>query len=123
MRYIIAVKSLTVRDHLEHDVQHDSLLSYVDKERLQPSMSKFFRRLDVAKPVWRNNFFFQAIDEHDVSDLDPLELAWSETMGGPEDATLPKRPYTPKVMPSTIMYRSEKQTLRRLPKTGAIVFT
>jgi hypothetical protein len=86
-------------------------------------MTRFFRKLAVEKPVWRNNFFFQVIDEHQAGDLDPLELAWCEGMGGREDRSQPRREFPPAVKSSTIIYRTERQTLRRLPRTGAIVFT
>jgi hypothetical protein len=79
--------------------------------------------LDVGKPVWRNNFFIQVIEENTIErELDPLQLAWCDTMGGPEDKTSEKL-FPPVVKPSVIMYRTEKQTLRRLPRTGAILFT
>jgi hypothetical protein len=95
----------------------------LDREKLQPSMTRYFTKLSVDRPVWRNNFFFQVIDEHKATDIDPLELGWSETMGGPEDRSKPKRVFPSVVQPSTIIYRSERQTLRRLPRTGAVVFT
>jgi hypothetical protein len=95
----------------------------LDREKLQPSMTRYFTKLSVDRPVWRNNFFFQVIDEHTATDIDPLELGWSETMGGPEDRSKPKRVFPSIVQPSTIIYRSERQTLRRLPRTGAVVFT
>jgi hypothetical protein len=98
-------------------------ISALDREKLQPSMTRYFTKLSVDRPVWRNNFFFQVIDEHKATDIDPLELGWSETMGGPEDRSKPKRVFPSVVQPSTIIYRSERQTLRRLPRTGAIVFT
>jgi hypothetical protein len=100
-----------------------SLTAERDREKLQPSMTRFFTKLGVDKPVWRNNYFFQVIDEHEVDDLDPLELGWSESTGGPEDRSKAKRDFPPVIKPSTIVYRSERQTLRRLPRTGAIVFT
>lgn len=94
-----------------------------DQEKLQPSMTRFFRKLEVEKPVWRNNFFFQVIDDHESDHIDPLNLAWCENMGGPEDGSQPKRFFSPRVKPSTIVYRTERQTLRRLPRTGALLFT
>lgn len=59
--------------------------------------------------------------------IDPEELAWSTTTNGPEDSfehghgtysAIPSRP-----TPDMIQLRTERQTLRRLPKSGAIIFT
>lgn len=62
--------------------------------------------------------------------LDPDELAWCSTTNGPEDhpalhgdqesSELAEEPV---ITPSTILFRSERQTLRRLPRTGAVIFT
>ncbi|KAA1466040.1 hypothetical protein DENSPDRAFT_876198 [Dentipellis sp. KUC8613] len=81
---------------------------------------------------------------------DPDEIAWSTTMYGREEdyahvpssyalsrsppaseptavtppPTPPRKPRSmPPVTPATLRLRTEHQTLRRLPKTGAIVFT
>lgn len=110
------------------------------KEKLQTSMEKFFRRMPVDKPVIRNNYFMQVckpsadvVDNDDEprldveeESIDPEELGWSESTNGPEDSfshghghAAPPAPY---LAPSTIRLRSERQTLRRLPRTGAIVF-
>lgn len=110
------------------------------KEKLQTSMEKFFRRMPVDKPVIRNNYFMQickpsahVADSNDEprldveeENIDPEELGWSESTNGLEDAfshghghAAPPAPY---LAPSTIRLRSERQTLRRLPRTGAIVF-
>lgn len=78
-------------------------------------------------PVQRNNYFFQ-IDE---------QLAWSDHTNGPEDvfdqATKAPRAEVEKsidfVAPTAtddfdkIWFRTERQTLRRMPKTGCILFT
>jgi len=109
------------------------------REKLQTSLERFFRRLPVDKLVVRNNYFFQVVKPeedrnatskatpNEYTDLDPEELAWSSTVVGPEDdfnsghgATSRQ---TPLVSPSTIRLRTERQTLRRLPKSGAILFT
>jgi hypothetical protein len=110
------------------------------KEKLQTSMEKFFKRMPVDKPVIRNNYFVQTckpsshvgdearldVEEECASEIDPEELGWSESTNGPEDtfshghghAALPAS----YLAPSTLRLRSERQTLRRLPRTGAIVF-
>jgi len=85
----------------------------------------------VEKPVIRNNYSFQAIRpalERKDEEVDPEELAWSESTNGPEDDfTLGDRFAPPKhraaPMPESLRLRSERQTLRRLPYSGAIVFT
>ena len=108
-------------------------------------MSRFFRRLPVDKPVVRNNYSLQVIAQpKDADPLDPEELAWAKTMKGDEDVEEGYEPgflraeggnggehlrasnlenLTEAIDPSRVRLRVERQTLRRLPKTGAIVFT
>ncbi|TFK74455.1 hypothetical protein BDN72DRAFT_789277 [Pluteus cervinus] len=104
------------------------------KEKLHTSLERFFRRLPVDKPVIRNNYFVQTIRlsrdneaPDEVKQIDPEELAWSTTTNGPEDAfehghgtysAVPAKP-----TPDALRLRTERQTLRRLPRSGAIVFT
>jgi hypothetical protein len=112
----------------------------LDREKLETSLERFFRRIPVDKPVIRNNYFVQIVrpveDRQDSSvtrnqpvDLDPEELAWSVTVNGPEDDFSPGHgvhggsPDSLTVSPSTLRLRTERQTLRRLPKSGAVVFT
>ena len=100
------------------------------------SMDRFFRRLPLDKPVIRNNYAFQVVQEPGAGAIDPDELAWAETMNGSEDASeyaraahanaqadARKRGVGTAATPGTVRLRSERQTLRRLPRTGAIVFT
>ncbi|KAI5894337.1 uncharacterized protein SCHCODRAFT_02624391 [Schizophyllum commune H4-8] len=60
--------------------------------------------------------------------IDPEELAWSATTNGPEDEYRPGHAHQPPegkpliVTPETLRMRTERQTLRRLPGSGAIVF-
>ncbi|KAG6843960.1 hypothetical protein H0H87_011382 [Tephrocybe sp. NHM501043] len=105
------------------------LLEPSDKEKLQLSMERFFQRLSVDKPVSRNNYFFQVVKtpaSNGVEDIDPEELAWAESSHGPEDDFLGAHPAVqptrPTPTPSNVRLRSERQTLRRLPRTGAILF-
>ena len=76
-------------------------------------------------------------------ELDPEELAWARTMKGDEDVDEGKpgflraqeggngeytratnlESHTQPIEPAQVRLRVERQTLRRLPKTGAIVFT
>ena len=96
-----------------------------DKEKLQPSLDRFFRRLSPSSPVERNNWIIQVLPPTAAPTPFPLEeLAWAEGTYGPEDmfGTGP-RPMPPNPLPERMRLRVERQTLRRLPRTGAIVFT
>jgi hypothetical protein len=119
------------------DVKRSPVLTYlnwlmnnIDKEKLQMSMERFFQKMTVDKPVARNNYFFQVIQPSDTAGrqnpVDPEELAWAESSHGPEDEythTFPAdKPDRPKITPSNVRLRTERQTLRRLPLSGAIVF-
>ncbi|KAG6373174.1 hypothetical protein JVT61DRAFT_6792 [Boletus reticuloceps] len=106
------------------------------KEKLQVSMNRFFQRLPVDKPVIRNNYSIQVVQprvlqaisstEETLSNVDPEELSWSESLNGLEADFTHGRGHgtkeVPHVSPATLRLRSERQTLRRLPRTGAIVF-
>ena len=86
------------------------------KEKLEKGMMNFFRRVQPQAPVLRNNYFLQADDG----------LGWSHT-APPEDCDEPLdkawKP-DPKLRPiDNVHFRSERQSLRRLPKSGGIVFT
>lgn len=102
------------------------------QEKLERSMERFFQKLDVTKPVVRNNYYCQVIQPlvspgSEGDPTDPEELAWAETSHGPEDsfqgADKIRDATHPNPSPSLIRLRSERQTLRRLPRTGAILFT
>ena len=95
------------------------------KPKLEKGMMNFFRRVQPDSPVIRNNYFFQ-IDDN---------LAWSTSLG-PEDKPPHKEGeeevHTNKIAWRTAekdkgiehhWFRSERQSLRRLPRTGGIVFT
>ena len=116
------------------------------KEKLQLSMDRFFRRLPLDKPVVRNNYSFQVVQEPEARTprpaagsllaVDAEELAWAETMNGSEEISEYERArhvneqvdagegrgaeVTP--TPVTVRLRTERQTLRRLPRPGAVVF-
>lgn len=99
-------------------------------------MNRFFQRLPLDKPVIRNNYSIQVVpqrvletttgEEETLSDIDPEELSWSESYNGPEDDFAHGQGHgtgdISHIHPSTLRLRSERQTLRRLPRTGAIVF-
>ncbi|KAL6231318.1 hypothetical protein BDW75DRAFT_233690 [Aspergillus navahoensis] len=83
------------------------------KEKLERGMMNFFRRLKVEDPVVRNNYFIQVDDD----------LAWSHSIGS-EDANVVSWNTAQKNKAIEHHYfRSERQSLRRLPRTGAVVFT
>ncbi|KAI2617582.1 mannosyl transferase [Hypomontagnella submonticulosa] len=83
------------------------------KEKLEKGMLNFFRRLKPEEMVARNNYFLQVDDD----------LGWSWSIGS-EDA--PEVSWNTAEKDRAIehhYFRSERQTLRRLPRTGAVVFT
>lgn len=82
-------------------------------EKLHSGMAKFFTRLTCDKPVVRNNYFIQTDDE----------LAWSSSIGDEKEEVVGWYTAEPAKNPTQLYFRSERQSLRRLPKTGGIVFT
>jgi len=100
-----------------------------DEEKLQPSLTRFFRRLSPSTPIQRNNWFIHVLPPTPAPSSSPTpsqleELDWSEATLGPEDMLgSGPRPEPPKPLPERMRLRVERQTLRRLPRTGAIVFT
>ncbi|XP_006460149.1 hypothetical protein AGABI2DRAFT_191916 [Agaricus bisporus var. bisporus H97] len=97
------------------------------RSKLHASMERFFRRMPVEKPVARNNYFLQTIRplEERKGREDAEELAWSESTNGLEREFQSGGRFSHKLKPTTetLRLRSERQTLRRLPISGAIVFT
>lgn len=98
------------------------------EEKLQPSLTRFFRRMTPDAPVARNNWLVQVLPPSPSPSHAHApaleELAWAEGGAGPEDTfrTAP-RPAPPPPMPERMRLRVEHQTLRRLPRSGAVVFT
>ncbi|THH20946.1 hypothetical protein EW146_g507 [Bondarzewia mesenterica] len=115
------------------------------QKKLRTSLNRFIQRLPVDKLIQRNNYFFKIVSDftRPVEPLDPDELGWAETTVGAEDAfqsgaglgygkedaaehdvvdaAVEKQDMN--VKPSMMRLRMERQTLRRLPKTGAVIFT
>lgn len=83
------------------------------KEKLMAGMNKFFTRLTCDKPVVRNNYFIQVDDQ----------LGWSSAIGNEDSDEVGWNTAKPAESIDQVYYRSERQSLRRLPKTGAVVFT
>ncbi|KAK0610721.1 hypothetical protein B0T17DRAFT_621179 [Bombardia bombarda] len=84
------------------------------KEKLEKGMMNFFRRVKPEEMVARNNYFFQVDDD----------LAWSWSIGSEDDPEI--RGWGTAEKNRAIehhWFRSERQTLRRLPKSGGVVFT
>lgn len=106
-----------------------------DREKLHLSLGRFMKRLPVEKPVTRYNYTFQVVDPttnrpEGEKLVDRDELGWASTMLGdefPDDQSSghgqPKRKLENPVTPEMMILRTERQTLRRLPKTGGILFT
>ena len=73
-------------------------------EELAARVDRFVDRLRPERPVWRRNWLIHASDE--------LHLP-----------APPPPPREPPAVPNGLWLRSERQTLRRLPRTGAVLFT
>ncbi|UPX09650.1 Dextrin dextranase [Ascochyta rabiei] len=83
------------------------------KEKLEKGMLNMFKRLQPEKPVLRNNYFIQVDDN----------LAWSESLGSEDEEGINWASADTTEGVGNIYFRSERQSLRRLPKSGGIVFT
>ncbi|KAK2801547.1 hypothetical protein FQN51_005254 [Onygenales sp. PD_10] len=83
------------------------------KTKLEKGMINFFRRIKPADPVLRNNYFIQVDDElpwsHSIGDEDSDSVSWSTAQ---KNKAIEHH-----------YFRSERQSLRRLPRSGAVVFT
>ena len=87
------------------------------KTKLEKGMMNFFRRIQPNAPVLRNNYFLQVDDE----------LAWSSSIG-PEDGSKETQAtgWATAEKNKAVQhhhFRSERQSLRRLPRSGGVVFT
>ena len=81
---------------------HGPVPAYADE--LADRVDRFLDRLRADRPVWRRNWFI-----HHVPDL--------------HQPVPPPPPAHALRVPDDLWLRSERQTLRRLPQTGAILFT
>lgn len=88
------------------------------RSKLEKGMMNFFRRIQPSQPVARNNYFIQVDDK----------LAWSSSIGS-EDAEGGQQQmvgWSSAQKHKAIehhYFRSERQSLRRLPRSGGVVFT
>ena len=86
------------------------------RDKLEKGMMNFFRRVKPDAPVLRNNYFFQVDDD----------LAWSQSIGSEDWAPGHEAGWYSAEKNKAIehhWFRSERQSLRRLPRSGAVVFT
>lgn len=82
-------------------------------EKLKKPMEKFFTRLTCDKPVVRNNYFLQTDDD----------VAWSSSIGPEDVQEVGWNTAEEATDINKIYYRSERQSVRRLPISGCIIFT
>ncbi|KAF2819492.1 hypothetical protein CC86DRAFT_129817 [Ophiobolus disseminans] len=83
------------------------------KEKLEKGMLNFFRRIQPQSPVLRNNYFIQVDDK----------LAWSESIGSEDAEGIGWFTAEKNKAIKNHWFRSERQSLRRLPRSGGVVFT
>ncbi|PYH99717.1 hypothetical protein BO71DRAFT_446418 [Aspergillus ellipticus CBS 707.79] len=83
------------------------------KEKLEKGMLNFFRRLRPEDAVVRNNYFLQVDDN----------LAWSGSIGSEDADDVSWNTAEKNRAIEHHYFRSERQSLRRLPRSGAVVFT
>ncbi|CDR41447.1 CYFA0S07e02234g1_1 [Cyberlindnera fabianii] len=80
---------------------------------LKKGMEKFFQRITPEAPIVRNNYFIQTDDR----------LDWSSSIGDENKQNVGWYTADKATDINQIWYRSERQSVRRLPLTGACVFT
>ena len=78
-------------------------------EKLARPVDSFFNRIDIDRPVWRVNWSLTT----DPTLFQPVR----------QKNSMPKKPITSKNAGEKVYIRCERQTLRRLPDTGWILFT
>lgn len=83
------------------------------KQKLEKGMMNFFRRVKPDAPVLRNNYFIQVDDE----------LPWSSSIGSEDSDGIGWFTAEKNKAIQHHYFRSERQSLRRLPRSGGVVFT
>ena len=83
------------------------------KQKLEKGMMNFFRRVQPNGPVLRNNYFIQVDDA----------LAWSHSIGEEDGDGAGWFTAEKNKAIGYHYFRSERQSLRRLPRSGGVVFT
>ncbi|CAE6507270.1 unnamed protein product [Rhizoctonia solani] len=134
-----------LRDKIGHPLEriHEGGRVPQYREKLRDSMNRFFTKMRTDKPVTRNNYFMQIVrpedDPNRIGLIDGDELAWSDSTNGHEDHfDEPNHAPKPEFLSASefiapqpvskeeigrVRFRTERQSLRRLPRSGAIVFT
>ena len=92
--------------HTSGDVPHY-------RERLEGGMLRFFEHLRPDQMYGRNNYFIQVDDA----------LPWSWSIGSEDSPVVSWGTAEKDRAVKHHMFRSERQTLRRLPRSGAVCFT
>lgn len=84
------------------------------RSKLEKGMQNFFRRVAPHGPVLRHNYFLQVDDD----------LAWSRSIGSEDDPAIVGWAAAEHNRAVQLhRFRSERQSLRRLPRSGGVVFT
>ncbi|KAK5168738.1 uncharacterized protein LTR77_006047 [Saxophila tyrrhenica] len=83
------------------------------EEKLEKGMRNFFRRVTPEKPVVRNNYFLQMDGD----------LAWSSSIGSEDNEGAGWGTAEVGTGVEGLHLRCERQSLRRLPRSGGVVFT
>lgn len=83
------------------------------RDKLERGMMNFFRRVRPDGPVLRNNYFIQVDDD----------LAWSRSIGNENSEGIGWFSAEKNRAIQHHYFRSERQSLRRLPRSGGVVFT
>ncbi|KAL0943587.1 mannosyl transferase [Colletotrichum truncatum] len=83
------------------------------EQKLHNGMASFFKRLRCDQIYSRNNYFIQVDDS----------LPWSWSIGNEDDPVVSWSTAEKDKAIENHYFRSERQSLRRLPKTRAVVFT
>ena len=84
------------------------------RSKLEKGMQNFFRRVAPHGPVLRHNYFLQVDDD----------LAWSRSIGSEDDPVIAGWAAAEHNRAVHLhRFRSERQSLRRLPRSGGVVFT
>jgi len=76
-------------------------------------MERYFQKMTPQHSIVRYNYFIQTDGE----------LAWSSSIGHEDTFGIGWENAKPNPPIENIHFRSERQTLRRLPRTGALLFT
>lgn len=92
---------------------HAPIPGYEDK--LKVSMNRFFNRLPVGQFVTRSNF---SVQTHDLLFVHDRNKGYNR----PKDFVVIPKKEEELDFDTEVFYRSERQTLTRLPKSGAVVF-